>query len=68
MLMALALLQIFTTLYLSHTQFLGVYIDEHLTWETHIDNISSKIARGIGIIRKARPYLNKKYFQQLYYY
>ena len=51
----------------SQTKFLGVYIDEHLTWEAHIDNISSKIAKGIGILRKARPYLNKSTIHQLYY-
>ena len=38
-----------------------------MKWETHIDNISSKITRGIGILRKARPYLNESTIQQLYY-
>ena len=51
----------------THTKFLGVYIDEYLTWESHIDSISSKVARGIGILRKARPYLNKSTVHQLYY-
>ena len=38
------------------TKFLGVYIDEHLSWQNHITHISSKIARGIGILRKARRF------------
>ena len=47
--------------------YIASYIDHHLTWETHIDNISSKIARGICILCKARPYLNKSTIHQLYY-
>ena len=41
------------------TKFLGVIIDNKLTWKEHINYISGKIARGIGIIIKARKYLNK---------
>ena len=51
----------------SNTKFLGVYIDENLSWQTHIDHISMKIARGIGILRKARQFLNKATVLQLYY-
>ena len=37
-----------------HAKFLGILIDEHLTWEPHIDYISSKISRGVGILNKLR--------------
>ena len=35
------------------TKFLGVIIDNKLTWKEHVNYISGKIARGIGIITKA---------------
>ena len=49
------------------TKFLGVIIDNKLTWKEHINYISGKIARGIGIITKARNYLNKESLLSLYY-
>ena len=49
------------------TKFLGVFIDEHLTWHRHVNYISSKIAKGIGILHKARKFLNKQTLHQLYY-
>ncbi len=36
----------------NQTKFLGLYIDEALTWANHITHISSKISKSIGIIRK----------------
>ena len=49
------------------TKFLGVIIDNKLTWKDHINYISGKIARGIGVIIKARKYLNKDTLLCLYY-
>ena len=34
--------------------FLGVILDENLTWKPHIANVSRKISKSIGIIYKAR--------------
>ena len=30
---------------------LGIFIDENLRWQTHIDKLSKKIASGIGAIK-----------------
>ena len=49
------------------TKFLGVIIDNKLTWKDHINYISGKMARGIGVIIKARNYLNKDTLLSLYY-
>ena len=49
------------------TKFLGVLIDNKLTWKQHIAYVSGKIARGIGMIIKARQYLNKQGLISLYY-
>jgi len=33
---------------------LGVHIDEHLTWECHINELAKKIASGISAIKRIR--------------
>ena len=33
---------------------LGVHIDENLTWECHINELSKKIASGISAIKRIR--------------
>ena len=48
-------------------KFLGVVMDNKLSWKDHIAYISGKIARGIGIILKARKYLLKESLISLYY-
>ena len=49
------------------TKFLGILIDNELTWKQHIAYVSGKISRGIGMIIKARQYLNKQGLISLYY-
>lgn len=49
------------------TRFLGVIIDEQLNWFAHIKHIKSKISKGLGIIKKARPLLSKTCLITLYY-
>ena len=49
------------------TKCLGVIIDCNLTWKEHISYISGKIAKGVGILIKARKYLNKTTLMNLYY-
>ena len=49
------------------TKFLGVYIDDKLNWKDHILYISSKIARGLGLMIKARKYLDKPILRTLYF-
>ena len=44
---------------LTKTKFLGVVIDNKLTWKEHISYICGKVAKGIVIIWKARKYFNK---------
>ena len=37
-----------------HTKFLGVIFDDNLDWSNHISYINTKIAKGIGIICRAK--------------
>ena len=52
---------------LTETKFLGVIIDYKLNWSSHIMNINKKIAKGIGIILKARKVFNNETLISLYY-
>ena len=49
------------------TRFLGVHIDNRLTWKKHISYISGKVSRGIGVIVRARRVLNSDALLTLYY-
>ena len=49
-----------------HTKFLGVIIDETLSFKCHINHIKGKVSRGIGILYKCRPYLKEETMRTLY--
>ena len=38
----------------NHTQFLGVIIDDQLTWSQHVNHICNKVSNGMGILLRAR--------------
>ena len=38
----------------SETMFLGVFLDDNLTWKPHISLLASKLSKFIGIIHKSR--------------
>lgn len=42
----------------THTKFLGVIIDEYLTFSRHIQFIKGKISRALGILYKCKKYFN----------
>src|SRR3984885_14930417 len=48
-------------------KFLGVYIDDQLSWKQHVNYISQKLAKNIGIISRIRHFLPKKILLSLYY-
>ena len=48
-------------------KFLGVIIDDNLNWSNQISYINSKIAKGIGIICRARKFFSKSALINLYY-
>ena len=49
------------------TKFLGIILENTLSWNSHISHISKKIAKSVGILTRARQMLNKKILTQLYY-
>ena len=48
-------------------KYLGVMIDSHMNWKAHISYICNKIKRSIGIISKARHYINLETLTSLHY-
>ena len=50
----------------SQTKFLGVIIDEQLSFKQHIRCIKGKVSRGLGILHKCKRFLNHNSLMQLY--
>ena len=50
-----------------NTKFLGVYIDQHLTWKTHLNFIAAKNSKSVELLYKAKYYLPSKSLLTLYY-
>lgn len=48
------------------SKFLGVLIDEHLNWERQIEFVQNKVAKGIGILIRARKFLDEKNLCMIY--
>ena len=48
-------------------KFLGIYIDEKLKWDTHINIVKKRITKSFFAINKAKHVLNRKHLTILYY-
>ena len=49
------------------TKFLGVIIDEKISWKSHIDILNTKISKNIGILYKASSILSPENLKFLYF-
>ena len=49
------------------TKFLGIYIDEFLTWNHHLTHINNKISRALFMIRQAKHFLPVASLRTLYF-
>ena len=48
-------------------KFLGVHIDDKITFGSHISKLCTKISRGIGMLRRLKPLVSHAVLKQLYY-
>ena len=51
----------------SSIKFLGVWIDENLTWRDHIDTVDNKIAKNIGLLYQGKHSFDDNYLKQIYF-
>ena len=48
-------------------KYLGIAIDEHLNWKSHIDNLATKLNKSLAILRKIRIETGIKPLRSIYY-
>ena len=48
-------------------KFLGVLLDENLNWKEHIKYTENKIAKNLGLLYRARPFLERNAVLTFYY-
>ena len=51
----------------SSIKFLGIPLDENLLWKKHLKLTENKTGKNIGLIYKAKPYVNKDSLLALYF-
>ena len=51
----------------SSIKFLGVVLVEHITWKGHIHAIEKKLAKNIGLLYRARQFLDKESRKTIYF-
>ena len=49
-----------------HTKFLGIIIDQHLTWKNHINYVTKKVIRTTGVLCRIRFYISQPLLRMLY--
>ena len=50
-----------------HVKYLGMIVDDKITWSQHVDYISSKITHNIGISKRIRHFIPKESLLLLYH-
>ena len=45
---------------------LGVELDEHLSWEVHINAICKKVGAGIGVLKRTKPFVPNETLHIIY--
>ena len=48
-------------------KFLRVKVDEHLNWKDHINITENKLSKYLGLLHKAKQFLNAKAMKSLYF-
>ena len=49
------------------TKYLGIYLDEHLTWNFQLDQIKSKLSRSCGLLAKLRYFAKTDLLRTVYF-
>ena len=49
------------------TKYLGIYLDEHLTWNIQLDQIKSKLSRSFDLLSKLRNFTKTELLRTVYF-
>ena len=49
-----------------HTKFLGIIIDDKLSWQRHIEHVRNKVSKTIGVLLRVRHKINIKLLRTIY--
>ena len=52
---------------MKETKYLGMIMDEHLTFKNHMDTVKLKLNRANGLLAKLRHYVSPKLLRTIYY-
>ena len=50
-----------------YVKYLGVFLDDRLSWKIHIDKLSKKLSRACGMVYKLRDYVPLSSFKLVHY-
>ena len=48
-------------------KFSGILVDEHLSWIDHINTLDNELSKNLGLLYKAKPFLNVKAIKSIYF-
>ena len=51
----------------SSVKFLGVMVEEHVNWKDHTNIIEKDLSKNLGLLHKAKQFLNAKAMKSLYF-
>ena len=51
----------------NHARFLGTWLDDKLSWDTHVSKLMAKLKCGIGMLQRSKTLLNSSAKQLLYF-
>ena len=51
----------------SYVKYLGIYIDCHLNWKYHVNELSAKLSRANGMLAKIRYYVSHQTLTMIYH-
>ena len=51
----------------SSIKFLGVMLDEHISWIDHVRTVENKIAKNIGLLYRVSQFLNEDSLKTVYF-
>ena len=52
---------------MKETKYLGMIMDEHLTFKNHMDTVKLKVKKANGLLAKLKHYVNPTLLRTIYY-